>query len=55
MDAYRPFEIKLDYRSTSRVPTYMQITCSASKYGDYFTGGSGSVLYVDEFSFDYDY
>ncbi len=55
MSAYEPFEIKLNYRDTSRIPSYLQITCSASKYGDYFTGGSGSVLYVDQFSFDYDY
>ena len=55
MDSYQPFEIKLDYRDTSEVPTYMQITCTASKYGDYFTGGNGSLLYVDQFSFDYDY
>lgn len=55
MDAYKPFEISIDYRDTSRVPSYLQITCSASKYGDYFTGGRGSLLYVDQFSFDYDY
>ena len=55
MEEYQPFEIKLEYRSTSRVPTYLQITCAASKLGDYFTGGAGAVLYVDQFSFDYDY
>ncbi len=55
MDGYQPFEIEINYRSTSRVPSYMQITAAASKYGDYFTGGAGAVLYVDEFSFDYDY
>ncbi|MDE6298964.1 MAG: PCMD domain-containing protein, partial [Muribaculaceae bacterium] len=55
MEEYQPFEIKLDYRSTSRIPTYLQITCAASKLGDYFTGGAGAVLYVDQFSFDYDY
>ena len=55
MDSYQPFEIKLNYRDTYRVPTYLQITCAASKYGDYFTGGSGSVLYVDQFYFDWDY
>lgn len=54
MSAYREFEIPITYRSTSRVPTYLQITCSTSKYGDYFTGGSGSVLYIDQLSFDYD-
>lgn len=55
MDGYRPFEIELKYRSTSRVPTYVQITCAASKYGDFFTGGDGSLLYVDQLYFDYDY
>lgn len=55
MNAYQPFEIRLNYRDTSRVPSYLQITCTASKYGDYFTGGAGSLLFVDEFSFDYDY
>lgn len=53
-EAYVPFEIPLVYNSTSRIPTYLQITCTASKYGDYFTGGNGSVLFVDEFSFDWD-
>lgn len=54
-DNYVPFEIKLNYRATDRIPSYLQITCTASKYGDYFTGGAGSVLYVDQFSFDWDY
>lgn len=35
VSAYKDFEIKLDYRSTSRVPKYLLIVCSASKYGDY--------------------
>lgn len=55
METYAPFEIKLEYRDTGRVPSYLQITCSSSKYGDYFTGGNGSLLYIDQFSFDYDY
>lgn len=55
MDSFHPFEIEIKYKSTSKVPTYMQITCSASKYGDYFTGGNGSNLWVDQLSFDYDY
>ena len=55
MNEYQPFEIELQYRSTSKVPTYLQITAAASKYGDFFTGGSGAVLYVDQFSFDFDY
>lgn len=55
MEDYAPFEIKLEYRDYFTNPTYLQITCAASKYGDYFTGANGAVLYVDEFSLDYDY
>lgn len=54
-DGWVEFEIKLNYRDTSRVPRYIQITCAASKYGDYFTGGTGACLYVDQFSLLYDY
>lgn len=53
-NGYEPFTIKLDYRSTTRKPTQIVIVAAASKYGDYFTGGKGSVLYLDEFSFVYD-
>lgn len=52
---YIPFEFDIDYKSTSRVPRYILITASASKYGDYFTGGSGSVLYLDDLELMYDY
>lgn len=54
-NGWQEFEIKLNYRSTSRVPRYLQITCAASKYGDFFTGGTGACLYVDDFSLLYDY
>lgn len=52
---YIPFEITLDYNSTDRVPTYILIVASASKYGDFFTGGVGSVLYIDDLELLYDY
>lgn len=55
MDSYQEFEIELVYKSPAVKPSYLQITCAASKYGDFFTGGSGAVLYVDQLSFDYDY
>lgn len=54
MDNFQEFEIDIKYRDTSKVPYYLQITCSTSKYGDYFTGGNGSVLWVDNFSFGWD-
>ena len=50
---YVPFEIPLNYRD-DRHPTYIEIACSASRYGDYFTGGLGSVLLVDELELVYD-
>ena len=52
---YTPFELELEYRSTSRVPRYIIITVSSSKYGDYFTGSTQSLLYIDEFSLEWDY
>ncbi len=53
--SYEPFEFELEYKSTSRVPKYILITASASKYGDYFTGGAGSVLFLDNLELLYDY
>lgn len=49
------FEFELDYKATDRVPRYILIVASASKYGDYFTGGNGSVLYIDDLELLYDY
>ena len=53
--SYSPFEFKLNYKSTSRVPKYILLTASASKYGDYFTGGAGSTLWLDDIELLYDY
>ncbi len=46
------FEIPIRYRS-GKTPRYAVITAASSWYGDAFTGGSGSTLYVDEFRFNY--
>lgn len=54
-NGWQEFEIVLTYRSTSRIPSYIQITAAASKYGDYFTGSTDACLYVDQFSLSYDY
>lgn len=54
-NGWQEFEITLNYRSTSRKPSYILITSAASKYGDFFTGGTGAVLYVDQYSLSYDY
>lgn len=55
IEQYIPFEFNINYTSTSRVPKYILVTASASKYGDYFTGGAGAVLWVDDFELEYDY
>lgn len=47
---YKQFTIDLEYRN-NRTPKYVVVVAAASKYGDYFTGGVGSVLMVDEFEF----
>jgi len=54
MTQYEELYIPLVYRSTSRTPRYIQITASSSKYGDFFTGGVGSCLYLDQLYLDYD-
>ena len=53
---YTEFTIPLTYKEESfgTQPTHIIIVCSASKYGDYMTGGEGSTMYVDDFSLVYD-
>lgn len=52
MTDYEKFTINIDYRSI-RTPKYVVIVASSSALGDYFTGGVGSTLYLDEFKFLY--
>lgn len=53
---YTEFTIPLKYKESQfgEQPTHIIIVCSASKYGDYMTGGDNSLLYVDDFSLVYD-
>ena len=51
---YEAFTIPLEYRDITRTPKYAVIVTCSSYLGDYFTGAEGTVLYVDEFSFEYD-
>ncbi len=53
-DTYQEFIIPLEYRSLTKKPTYIVISACSSYLGDYFTGGEGSALWVDEFSLEYD-
>ena len=51
---WKEVNIPFVYRDVSKKPAYLLIVFSASKYGDYFHGGAGSTLYVDDFSLVYD-
>ena len=54
IDEWQEFTISLDYNSTSIQPTHLMIVCSASRYGDYFTGSSDSEMWVDDFELIYE-
>lgn len=47
------FNIPLVYHTWAKLPTHLIIVSSASKWGDYFYGSDSSVLYLDDFSFEY--
>lgn len=49
-------EIPFTYYDSAKTitPEYLIIVCCASKYGDYFSGGDGSLMYVDGFELIYE-
>ena len=51
---YQQKDLVLDYRYTDRTPKYILVVASASKYGDFFTGGVGSKLLIDNFELIYE-
>lgn len=51
---WKEFNIPLKYKNLTEKPSYIIIVCSSSKYGDYFTGGEGSTMYLDDFELIYD-
>ena len=46
--------LTLQYRRTDVRPTHIQVVASSSKYGDYFTGGPGTLLVLDNMQLHYD-
>ena len=50
---WKKVTIPLVYHDLIRKPTHLLVVFSASKYGDYFHGGEGSTLYLDDFSLVY--
>ena len=51
-NGYVRFEIPIEYRRDA-TPTYVGISILSSMLGEYFTGSSDTVLYVDELQFNY--
>lgn len=51
-----PIEIAFNYYDKAKTmkPTHIVIVVSASKYGDYFSGSSKSVMYLDDFELVYE-
>ncbi len=50
---YKRFSLPIVYND-NRIPTYIVISACSSRFGNYFVGGIGSLLYVDEFELVYD-
>lgn len=46
--------INYNTKAKTRKPVYLVIVCTASYYGDYFDGGEGSTMYVDDFELVYE-
>jgi len=46
--------LKLDYSNLNTDPTFIIVSCAASRYGDYFTGYSDSQFYLDHFELLYE-
>lgn len=55
VEEFADYVFKLNYNATDRVPKYLLLTASASKYGDYFTGATGATLYIESYELLYDY
>lgn len=51
---WKEFTIPLKYKNLDEKPTHIIIVASSSKYGDYFTGGAGSIMYLDDMSLVYE-
>ncbi len=53
VDDWKKFTIDLTYRDLTTKPQYIILVCSSSKYGDYFTGSTSSLMYLDDMELVY--
>lgn len=52
-EGWTKVEIPIEYRTKSRKPAHIIISCASSMLGDYFTGSSSSVLRLDDIRLEY--
>lgn len=53
-DGMIEFEIPIEYRNMDTKPTSIILVASSSKYGDYFTGGINSTMWLDDLKLVYE-
>ena len=51
---YKEFNIPIAYNTTTKKPTHVVLVATSSYLGEFFTGGIGSTLFVDEFKLLFD-
>ena len=54
VEEWTQITIPIEYRTTGTRPTHLMIVCSASRWGDYFTGSTKSEMWLDDFELLYD-
>ncbi len=54
VSAWTTETITLDYKTMDKAPTHILVVASSSKYGDFFVGGPGSTLTLDNINLIYD-
>mgnify|MGYP004565881033 CR=1 FL=1 len=52
-DGWINVEIPLEYKTLTRKPTHIIVSCAASMLGDYFTGSADSILWLDDMKLKY--
>ena len=53
-EEWHTLTIPIEYSKAETIPTHLVMTFTCSGYGDYFTGGSESWMYVDDIELLYD-
>ncbi len=53
VEEWTKIEVPLEYRTVSRKPTHIIISCASSLLGDYFTGSPDSAMWIDDLRLEY--